>query len=139
MIAHNPLHGSGQAELPHPALTSGDNAHAAQGIRMTSTGGRQPAVDQAPHPGPEHVGVLAAPRKGAMPEPADLEPKRMQRHAVGRHAVTADVSAYSPLSTLRRRPRERLRMTRGRYGSLTLYSMSFSFTTPRRSSRRTGE
>jgi hypothetical protein len=94
MISHNPLHGSGQAELPHPALTSGNNAHAAQGIRMTSTGGRQPAVDQAPHPGPEHVGVLAAPRKGAMPEPADLEPKRMQRHAVGRHAVIADVSTY---------------------------------------------
>jgi len=47
MVAHNPLHGSGQAGLPHPALTSGDNAHAAQGIRMTSAGGRQPAVDQA--------------------------------------------------------------------------------------------
>jgi hypothetical protein len=94
MIAHNPIHGSGQAELPHPALTSGNNAHAAQGIRMTSTGGRQPAVDRAPPPGPEHVGVLAAPRKGAVPEPADLEPKRMQRHAVGRHAVIADVSTY---------------------------------------------
>jgi len=35
MIAHNPLHGSGQAGLPHPALTLGNNAHAAQGIRMT--------------------------------------------------------------------------------------------------------
>src|SRR5260370_21230785 len=75
MIAHNPIHGSGQAELPHPALTSGNNAHAAQGIRMTSTGGRQPAVERAPPPAPEHVGVLAAPRKGAGPEPADLEPK----------------------------------------------------------------
>src|ERR1700731_1665174 len=68
MVTHNPLYGSGQAGLPHPALTSGDNAHAAQGIRMTSAGGRQPAVDQAPHSGPKHVGVLAAPRQSAMPE-----------------------------------------------------------------------
>jgi hypothetical protein len=29
MIAHNPLHGSGQAEFPHPALALGDDAHAA--------------------------------------------------------------------------------------------------------------
>ena len=92
MVAHNPLHGSGQAELPHPALTSGNNAHAAQGVGMTSAGGRQPAVNQAPHPVPEHMGVLAASRKGAMPEPSDLEPKRKPRRAVGRHAVVADVA-----------------------------------------------
>jgi len=29
MIAHNPLHGSGQAVFPHPALALGDDAHAA--------------------------------------------------------------------------------------------------------------
>ncbi len=41
MIAHNPLHGSGRAALPHPALALGDDAHAAQGIGMTDcrTGG----------------------------------------------------------------------------------------------------
>ncbi len=94
MVTHNPLHGSGQAVLPHPALTSGNNAHAAQGIRMTSAGGRQPAVDQAPHPVPEHAGVLAAPRKGAMPEPTDLEPKRKQRRNVRGHAVVAYVSTH---------------------------------------------
>jgi hypothetical protein len=27
MIAHNPLHGSRQAVLPHPALALGDDAH----------------------------------------------------------------------------------------------------------------
>jgi hypothetical protein len=37
---------------------------------------------------------------------------------------------YVPLSTLRRRPRERLRMTRGRCGSLFLQRMKLSFTTP---------
>jgi hypothetical protein len=31
MVAQNPLHGSGQAAFPHPALTLGNNAHAAQG------------------------------------------------------------------------------------------------------------
>src|SRR6266478_6469130 len=94
MVTHNPLYGSGQAGLPHPALTSGDNAHAAQGIRMTSAGGRQPAVDQAPHPVPKHSGFLAAPQERAMPEPTYLEPKRIQRRAVGRHSVITNVSTH---------------------------------------------
>jgi len=46
---------------------------------------------------------------------------------------------HIPLSTLRHRPRERLRMTRGRCGSLIHSRMTLSFTTPRRFSRRTGE
>src|SRR5262249_45499756 len=46
---------------------------------------------------------------------------------------------HVPLPTLRRRPRERLRMTRGRCGSLLHIRMTFAFTTPRRFSRRTGE
>ena len=37
MIARNPLHGSGQAGLPHPALALGEDAHAAQGIGMTDS------------------------------------------------------------------------------------------------------
>ncbi len=95
MVAHNPLHGSGQAGLAHPALTSGNNAQAAQGIRMTSTGGRQPAVDQAPHPVPEHAGFLTAPQERAMPEPTYLESKRVQRRAVGRHSVITNVSTHN--------------------------------------------
>jgi len=46
---------------------------------------------------------------------------------------------HVPLSTLRRRPCERLRMTRGRCGSLIHIRMTFAFTTPRRFNRRTGE
>src|ERR1700686_4009990 len=45
---------------------------------------------------------------------------------------------HVPLSTLRRRPRERLRMTQGRCGSLLHIRMTLSFTTPRRFNRRTG-
>src|SRR5215469_6103361 len=46
---------------------------------------------------------------------------------------------HPPLSTLRRRTRERLRMTQGRCGSLRHIRMTFSFTTPRRFNRRTGD
>jgi hypothetical protein len=42
MIAHNPLHGSGQAGFPHPALALSDDAHASQGIGMTDGKRRQP-------------------------------------------------------------------------------------------------
>jgi hypothetical protein len=45
MFAHNPLHGSGQAGFPHPALALGEDAHAAQGIGMTYGRRRQPASD----------------------------------------------------------------------------------------------
>src|SRR5206468_6744241 len=79
MIAHNPLHGSGQAGFPHPALALGDDAHAAQGIGMTDGRRRQPTVDEAPHAIPKDAAVLAAPRKRAMPEPSHLEPKNPQR------------------------------------------------------------
>src|SRR5690606_24366976 len=46
---------------------------------------------------------------------------------------------HVPLSTLRRRPCEWLRMTRGRCGSLLLHRMTLSFTTPCRFDRRTGD
>ena len=42
MIAHNPLHGSGQAEFPHPALALGEDARAMQGIGMTDGRDRLP-------------------------------------------------------------------------------------------------
>src|SRR5215472_10791903 len=82
MIAHNPLHGSGQADFPHPALALGDDAHAAQGIGMTDGRQRQPASDEAPHAVPEDVSVLATPRQRAMPEPSHLESKKSQRRVV---------------------------------------------------------
>ncbi len=37
-VARDPLHGSGPAELPHPALASGNDAQAAQRIGMVDTG-----------------------------------------------------------------------------------------------------
>ena len=100
MIAHNPLHGSGQAALPHPALALGDDAHAAQGIGMTDGRHRQPASDEAPHAIPKDAAFLAAPRQRAMPEPSHLEPKNPQRVLVPGHSVIPDVSTHHRLQPL---------------------------------------
>src|SRR5882672_8282991 len=82
MIAHNPLHGSGQAALPHPALALGEDAHAAERIGMTDGRQRQPASDETPHAVPKDAAILAASRQRAMPEPFHLEPKEKQRRLI---------------------------------------------------------
>src|SRR5882762_2480506 len=94
-IAHDPLHGSGRADFPHPALALGNNAHASQRIGMTDRRQRQPASDETPHAVPEDAAVLAAPRQRAMPKPADSEPKNCQRRLVHGHSVVAKVSTYN--------------------------------------------
>ena len=91
-IADHPLHRSGRAGLPHPALASGDDAKAAQRIRMTDAGRRQPAGNEPPHPVPEYATGLTPSRQRTMPEPADLEPKSVERRLVHGHAVVPDVS-----------------------------------------------
>src|SRR5258706_3745884 len=93
----HPLHGSGQAGFPHPALASGDNAHAAQGIGMTDGRQRQPASDEAPHTLPEDASVLATPRQRTMPEPSHLESKKSQRRVVQGHSVIPEVSTHHRL------------------------------------------
>src|SRR5882757_278370 len=100
MIAHNPLHGSGRAALPHPALALGDDAHAMQGVGMTDRRQWQPASDEAPHAVPEDAAVLTAPRQRAMPEPSHLEPKDPQRVVVPGHSVIPDVSTHRRLQPL---------------------------------------
>src|SRR5580700_669302 len=92
VIAHDPLHGSGRADFPHPALTSGNDAHAAQWIRMIYACGRQPTVDQASHSVPTDVASLAAARERSMPEQARPQSERAQSGVVHGHSVIADVS-----------------------------------------------
>src|ERR1700733_10310551 len=102
-ITHDPLHGSGRAGFPHPALALGNNAHAAQRIGMTDSRQKQPASDEAPHAIPENAAVLAPPRQRAMPIPADSESKHRQRRLVHGHSVVAKVSTYNrpqPLALL---------------------------------------
>jgi hypothetical protein len=100
MIAHNPLHGSGQAGFPHPALALGEDAHAMRGIGMTDGRRWQPAIDEAPHAIPKHAAFVAAPRQRAMPEPSHLESKEKQRRSVHGHSVIADVSTHHRLQPL---------------------------------------
>jgi hypothetical protein len=76
MVAHNPLHGSGRAGLPHPALALGDDAQAAQWIVMVDANRREPAVNQPPHPVPGNTAVLTPPRQRVMPKPADLKNRK---------------------------------------------------------------
>ncbi len=121
MVAHHPLHGSGRAGFPHPALASGDDAKPPQGIRMTDASRRQPAVDEPPHPVPGHAAVLTPSRQRPMPEPPDREPKSVERLLVHGHPVAPECP-----------PTTELRMTRGRCGSLRLHRMTLLFTTPRR-------
>src|SRR2546425_935276 len=87
MVTHNPLHGSGRAGLPHPALALGDNAKSPQGIGMTNARGRQPALNEPPHPLPGDAGGLAPSPKRTAPEAPNLETEREQRRAVHGHPV----------------------------------------------------
>jgi hypothetical protein len=77
MIAHNPLHRSGQAAFPHPALTLADNAHAAERIRVIDANRWQPADDESMHPIPRDTTGLATTQKSAVPEPSNLDSKQM--------------------------------------------------------------
>ena len=162
MITHNPLHGSGEAVFPHPALALGDDAHAPQRIGMTDSRQRQPASDEAPHAVPKDAAILAplrpwadlgspgsrarcfrtctgsltardssAPRDIGAPDGAFRF--SLQRRRPGVIVLRGSIPGpHVPLSTLRRRPCGRLRMTRGRCGSLLHFRMTLSFTTPRR-------
>ena len=87
MVTHDPLHGSGRAEFPHPALTSGTDAKALQRIWMMNVQRWQPAADEPLHTVPPHAAILTAPRERAMPEPAHLRAEPKQRRHIHRHAV----------------------------------------------------
>jgi len=100
MFAHNPLHGSGQAGFPHPALALGEDAHAAQGVGMTDGRRRQPASDEAPHAVPQEAPGLAAPGQRAIPEAPDLKPKEKQRRLIQGHSVVTVVSTHHRLQPL---------------------------------------
>ena len=67
---------------------------------MTDRRPRQPASDEAPHTIPEDAAILTAPRQRAMPEPAHLEPKYVQRGLVQGHTVISDVSTHHRLQPL---------------------------------------
>jgi hypothetical protein len=90
MISQSPLHRSGRAAFPHPALASGEDAKTAQRVGMTHACGWQPPFDEPRHPGPQDTAILAAARQGA----ADLEPEAAQRGGVHGHSVVSDAPTH---------------------------------------------
>jgi hypothetical protein len=244
MIAHNPLHRFGRAELPHPTPTLGVHAQAHKRIRMTNASRRKPPLDDTRRAAPRQMVTLIATAQHRPPQITHCFAERAQSRSIHRHSVISEVTQqdraqicslfpdgrvhaspqflsqgpqlglpplphrlsqhregplpgfaaamrkslprrgrtrrfafsrhaaggqtardpgtpcdggfpprrrhpevpaayaaghvfhgsipdlYVPLSTLRRRPREQLRMTRGRCGSLFLQRMKLSFTTP---------
>ena len=75
MVTHDPLHGSGRAALPHPALALGNDAHAAHRIGMIDEA-EAASGDQPPHAVPADMALLAAPRQRTLPQPAQLDRNR---------------------------------------------------------------
>ena len=98
MIAHNPLHRSQRAGLPHWALALGDNAKSLQGIGMSDARRGQPALNEPPHPLPAGSPGLTAPRQRAVPEPPYLETEREQGRPIHRHPVVLQM-AEAPKTT----------------------------------------
>src|SRR6059036_2814139 len=92
-VAHNPLHRSGRAALPHPAPASGYNAKAIPGIRMTDPNLRKPSSNMALHPSPWQVSSLTAPFKHARPDPAHCQSKVTDRDRIHGHSVVPHVAS----------------------------------------------
>ena len=91
MVAHNPLHRSQRAGLPHWALTSGDDAKAPEGVGVTNARRGQPAVEQPLHPLPGDTARVTAPRERTLPEPRHLVAKHDMLSLVHGHPVIAEV------------------------------------------------
>jgi hypothetical protein len=87
-----PLHRSGQAELPHPAPTLGEDAQAHERIRMTNTSRWEPSRKIAPHAAPRQVVTLTATAQDRPPEITHCLAKSAQGRAVPGHPVIAEVS-----------------------------------------------
>lgn len=95
MVAHDPLHGSQRAGLPHWGLASGDDAHTTQGIGMTHAGGRQPVSHQTVHSFPRNRARLTAPRQGTVPEPGHPEAEHAQQSVILGNPVISKMSPDS--------------------------------------------
>src|SRR6266481_3784381 len=91
MVTHDPLHGSGRAGLPHPALALGSDAKAVQRIWMIGAQRGQVAVNEPPHAVPFDPALLTAARQRTLPEPAHLRAKQEERRHIERDSVVSHV------------------------------------------------
>ena len=67
---------------------------------MTDAGRGQPAAEQAMHAFPRHIAGLATATQHAVPVPFYLPSKSLQRSAVARHTVIAEVATYNRFQPL---------------------------------------
>jgi len=102
-ITEHPLHGSQRAELPHWALTSGNDAKSPQGIGVAYASGWQPALNEPLHSFPGDSTVLTSPSEDVMPVADDLETKNEQGMAVHGHSVILDVPSNNRAEPLAHR------------------------------------
>lgn len=91
MVTHNPLHRSGRAALPHPALALGDDAQAHKRFRVADAGERKPPMVVLRHPAPRQVMRLTAAFESAPPQPSDLLAEEADARAVAGDAVIPDM------------------------------------------------
>jgi|SRR5664279_2316640 len=60
MVTHNPLHRSGQAALPHPALALGGDGKPHEGIGVADSGEWEPARGVFREAAPRHSALLTS-------------------------------------------------------------------------------
>jgi hypothetical protein len=92
MIAHNPLHRSGRAELPHPAPTLGNDAQAHERIRVTNASRRKPPLNDPSHAVPCQVIALAATAQDRPPQETNCSAGGTQHRTVHGHSVITEVT-----------------------------------------------
>jgi hypothetical protein len=92
MVAHDPLHRSGRAVLPHPAPALGHSAKSHQRIRLTDTRRGKPSIDIPLHAFPAQAIILTPAAKNPPPKAAHRPSKRADACDVHRHPIVTDVS-----------------------------------------------
>jgi hypothetical protein len=92
MVAHDPLHRSGRAVLPHPAPALGHSAKSHQRIRLTDTRRGKPSIDIPLHAFPAQAIILTPAAKNPPPKTAHRPSKRADAFDVHRHPIVTDVS-----------------------------------------------
>src|SRR5438128_3297002 len=92
MVAPDPVHRSGRAELAHPALAVGDDAEPHEGIRMTDVRGRKPPREVARHAAPRQMIALTTTTQDTPPDTAAGLTEGTDGSAVHGHAGIAHVS-----------------------------------------------
>ena len=92
MLTHSPLPRSGQAELPHPAPTLGEDAETHKRIRMIDRSRRKPPRDKTLHAAPRQMVTLTATAQDRSPQVSHRPAESAQRRTVHGYSVISEVA-----------------------------------------------